>query len=226
MSKNPQQEQSVSVHKGIWDAGMVLVGAGKLSYYWETDIHTKPVPGNPGLKIPLDAHRPKDFRPYDEALIRLSDVQWTELYVDFDNEEMVQAAGGLEHLQAIAQKYGLKLKHTAQSPETSPLSKRYEFAVTIKHLSEPARNIHHWIMMVTTQILAVPAEFPPEVVSYAQKVHPIIEKLDPTHEAMVKHPEKRARMLNKTFDELRFVYMKLKEMLKGHEEALSHSSIA
>lgn len=215
-SKNGTQEQSVSVKKGIWDAGMVLVGTAKLLYYWETDIHTKGIPGNPGMKIPLDAHRPKDFRPYDEALIRLSDVQWHEMYVDFDNEQIVQAGGGYDGIKALADQYGLKLKHTAMAHESSPLSKRYEFQVTIDHLSEPNKNLRDDLLAAAEKVRTDPHKFDPKVVEFAIEVHKIVEKLDPLHQSFIKFPEKRSKLMQQTFDQLKSLHDKFK-MVAGND---------
>lgn len=189
-SKNPKEEQSVSVTKGIWDANLVLVGtAKKLVAYWDTDIHTKPVPTSHHLKIPLDAHRPSDFRPYDEALIKLGDVNWKYLYINDENDHTIQSVGGMDNLRKITLKYGLILKNVGSASEP-PVKKRYEIQKIIEKFSNFNNFLYLSILQNNTD---------PEVVNK-------LSNIDIHHHDLVKHPEKRADEMQKTFHWLRDVY--------------------
>jgi hypothetical protein len=199
-SKNAANEQSVSVKKGIWDAGLVLQGYTKrLLYYWDTDIHTKSIPGNKGLKIPLDAKRPSDFRPYDEALVCLSDVNWTHLYVDEENEKVVNAAGGLENLETLAKNYGLEFKHVAHSEGL--LKQRYEYQVTIDQYLKPTVELYRRLLNRIEKILSA-EDFSRNKQGKALLIKRNLTNIDPTFSQLVKFPEKRAEALKSLYEKL------------------------
>jgi len=204
-NRSPKEEISVSVKKGLWDAGMVLVGSTReLVAYWPTDVHTKPVPGNPRMKIPLDAKRPPDFRPYDEALVELGKVRWHTLYID-SNSKSVADLGGPIQVQKVARMFGLAVKKIDQGSADDPMVRtRYESQAAIQKYTKYNTYLHQHILRLADQAESQP--YSPEIVQKLTQIKDDLGNKDPTHQDLIKYPAKRASALQTMFNWLKQIY--------------------
>jgi hypothetical protein len=232
-SKRVGEQQSVSVgalKNSLWDHNLVIVGtAKKLSYYWPTDIHTKPVPGNLRAKVPLDFHRPPDFRPYDEALVDLKDVTWHTIFFNTENPKAVEFASygapagmsGPQNIRRLAKQFGMELRtpDSASPDEHGPLVHRYEAQKQIDKMTRYNVFLYQGIMQFTQEIKSGSGDHPDHMVSMAAEIEEHLQKVDVEHKDMIKYPEKRVQAMRQTFDWLKQAYQTLHSyMSSGHDD--------
>ena len=153
------REVSVSVNKGVWSTGLVLAGEGKISAYWPTDVYTAPLPS--GQKIPQAHDRPDDSHHWDEALIRLSDVEWETLYIG-DDEEVMYGLGGWHKIKALAAKYDLWVDHISDA-RYGALGTQVGYEEDIKKLEQRAYNAHSQATEIWWKLEKHERELPPEI---------------------------------------------------------------
>lgn len=203
MNKNPREEQSVSVKKGLWDSSMVLVGkTKKLLAYWDTDVHTKGVPNNSAMKIPLDSKRSSDFRPYDEALVRLGDVKWQSLHYNSKNEELLQAVGGEERLKQIADFFGLQLNPIGSGNDDALIYKRHDLENSIDHVSQKNQQMYKMILSMIDYL----DQHKPHLASQTQDVKSKLNNFDVSQKHLMSQAPKRLDSVKFIMNNLIYLY--------------------
>lgn len=218
---NPRNEQSVSVSKGIWESGMVVVGkTKKLIAYWGTDVRTKGVVGNQAMKMPTQAKRDLDFRPYDEALVRLGDVKWHTIHYDPNNKFLMDSVGGEENLNQIANNFNLSLKkigvHADEGGSDDNLVlQRHSVEISMQHLISKNVDLHRMLIRVTTNVEEDSHRYPPEVVDHCSRVRDELENNDPTHTHLRDNASKRLGALKSSYNMLVMFYRQLRQLLGG-----------
>jgi hypothetical protein len=193
------------VTKGVWDVKIVLKGKGKLRFYWPTDINTKSL-GSRQLKVPMHAKRPEDFRPYDEALVRLADVQWENLYIG--DTDAIDQIGGSAAIRQAAWKYKLpvsgifppKMQPTQDAPEESdPLTRRYVAQEKIKAYTQNITVLKQHLMSIANE-LSHAKVYQPQL-GWLWERDLLSEKdttVAPNGQPLYKFPELRVQAMQKT----------------------------
>lgn len=129
-SKSPK-EISVSVDKGVWNISrsIVLEGEGKLTSYFDTDVYT--TIDDYGNKVPLEPYRDTKSHDWDEGTVRLSDVEWDNIYLP---DEIPY--GWRRELDELIDQYDLNEKHHSQASYGGAMSMTYANEEDIKELEQ------------------------------------------------------------------------------------------
>ncbi len=216
-----RREVAVSVNKGLWMEGLVLVGkTKKLITYYPTDVRTKQVPLAPGSNklgpeiLPTQAHRPANFRHYDEATVRIGDIQWHTIYYDPDDEFFKNNIGSEENLRQLVQPYGIEVKRTDRHVADPMISSRYSVEVSLRSLIEKNVQIHQLVIQASQQILSEPHQYPSDVVEKVSQIHDEVSKHDPTHKQLRDHAINRLDAVKKSFMWLKQLFQYLHSWIR------------
>lgn len=207
LNSKSRTEISVSVNKGVWNSGLVITGQAKLLAYWKTDIYSVKIPNSP-YKIPKEHDRSNNSHHWDEALIRLSDVEWDYLYVGED-ENVLYGFGGYNAIKEAAKKYDIRLDHSSYADYHSPLRIQYEDEQTIEELKNHCMELSDSIREISWKLKNnnyddQHREFLNEILHQFRDYMP--------SDFFQKSPSEIIEELTKEIKELKIILKKLKDM--------------
>lgn len=208
---NARREISVSVKKGVWESGMVLVGrTKKLIAYWNTDVRTKHVPGGPEI-LPTQAHRPDDFRPYDEAIVRVGDIKWHTIYYD-PTDDFIANKIGRDYLMKLSSELGMELKTIGK--DSDPLvAKRHGIELTMRDLISHNNNMKQMLLRVVSDIVQQ-SDVSAEIAGNIAIIGKTVAEHDPTHPHLRDHASRRMDAMKKSFMWLKSLLNQIYEFIE------------